>query len=452
MPSAELREPVRPGTRRQDQPAGSVRTLDGLFTRAARRHPRAVVVREGPHVLTYGKIDLLSDQLATALLRADVQLGDPVLVHCGDHRRTLVAHLAVLKAGGVCVPVPRDLPVSQIRRIAVVSGADTVLCCGGTQEAWWHDDDRIRRFVLDDPELWKRLGARPLDRALPRSAPAEPAYLLPAGEGGAWSSAHLVDHRAWHLAMAARSSQTGPAGPTVTVTEHPTGPATLSAMWWAFGSGSTLHAWPGEPAAGPGGGVAVYEPREYARVLDTMAREPRPPRPRMILLVGAPCPPELVARHAGILPDTVLRAEFAPGGSVLPWAVSTCPAGQDDMSRGASPVIGAAPGVRLSVRGALGENLRTGQAGEVCAQGRTLPFDVIGDGFVSGRGGALLRSGFAGRRNQDGDIVLTGLRHAGTPHHWASGEDDVASTPPGRGRVVLAVPSRTHGPDVCVTS
>ncbi|USQ85704.1 long-chain fatty acid--CoA ligase [Streptomyces phaeoluteigriseus] len=424
MPSAELREPVRPGIRRQDHPAGSVRTLDGLFTRAARRHPRAVVVREGPHILSYGKADLLSAQLATALLRADVQLGDPVVVHGDDHRRTLVAHLAVMKVGGVCLPVPRGLPASRARRIAVVSGAGTVLCTSGTQEVWRHDDRR--RFVLDDPELWKRLGARPPDRALPRSAPAEPAYLLTAGEGGAWSSAHLVDHRAWHLAMAARSEQTGPAGQTVTVTEHPTGPATLSAMWWAFGSGSTLHARPGEPVAGPDGGVAVYEPEEYARVLDALAREPRPPRPRMVLLVGAPCTPELAARHVGILPDTVLRAEFAPGGSVLPWAVSTHPAGQD-VSCGASQVLGAAPGVRLTVRGALGENLRAGQAGEVCAQGRTLPFDVIGDGFVPGRGGALLRSGFAGRRNPDGDVVLTGLGPAVAPRHCTSGEDDEAA-------------------------
>ncbi|MGN3955906.1 AMP-binding protein [Streptomyces sp. ESR1.13] len=414
MLSAGLREPVRPGTRRRDQPAGPDRTLDGLFTRAARRHPLAVAVREGPHTLSYGKADLLSTRLATALLSGGVQLGDPVVVHCADHRQALVAHLAVMKAGGVCVPVPRDLPAGQARRIAVVSGAETVLCGRATREAWEHDRRR-RRLVLDDPELWKRLAARPVDRALPRSAPAESAYLLAAETGGAWSSGHLVDHRAWLLAMAARSAQTGPTGRRVVVAEHPTGPVTLSAMWWAFGSGGTLDARPEEPVAAVDRGVVVYDAEEYARVLDALAREPRPPRPRLVLLVGAPCPPELVARHVDTLPTTVLRAEFAPGGSVLPWAVSTYPAGQDTVS-GAGPVIGAAPGVRLSVRGALGENLGTGQTGEVCARGRTLPFDVIGNSSDpdSGRGGALLRSGFAGRRNPDGGVVLTGPGGAAT--------------------------------------
>ncbi|MGW2086503.1 AMP-binding protein [Streptomyces sp. NPDC001880] len=413
MLSVELRDSVRPGTRREGHPADSVRTLDGLFSRAARRHPRAVVVRDGLYNLLYGKADTLSAQLATALLAADVQLGDPVVVHCADHRQALVAQLAVMKAGGVCVPVPHELRAGQTRRIARVSGAETVLCSQSTWEAW-DDAGSRRRVVLDDPELWKRIAARSVDRALPRSAPEEPAYLLAADEAGEWSSGHLVDHRAWHLAMAARSEQIGPAGQAVAVYEQPVGHATLSAMWWAFGSGSTLHAQPSGLVAGLDGVVAVYESGEYARVLDSLARELRPPRPRMVVLVGAPCAPEVVARHAEILPGTALRAEFAPGGSVLPWAVSTYRAGQDVPS-GGNAVVGAAPGVRLSVRGALGENLRTGQAGEVCARGRTLPFDVIGDRSAPGRGGILLRSGFAGRRNPDGDVELTGLRHADSP-------------------------------------
>ncbi|GLX40367.1 hypothetical protein Sros01_64400 [Streptomyces roseochromogenus] len=413
MLSAELRDAPRPDIRRADHPAGPARTLDRLFSRAARRNPGAVAVRDGPYELTYGKADTLSERLATALLVADVQLGDPVVVHCTDHRQALIAQLAVLKAGGVCVPVPRDLPAGRAHRIALVSGADTVLCSRGTRAAWERASCR-QRLLLDDAELWKRTAARPVDRALPRSAPGEPAYLLTAEEAGEWSSGHLVDHRAWYLAMAARARQIGAADGTVAIAEPPLGPAGLSAMWWVFGSGGTLHTRPDGPGAGPDGAVAVYESAAYPRVLDALAREPRPQRPRTVVLVGAPCAPEVVARHVEILPGTALRAEFAPGGCVLPWAVNAYRAGQD-MPSGGSPVVGAAPGVRLSVRGALGEDLRTGQAGEVCARGRTLPFDVIGGRSAPGRGGVLLRSGFAGRRTPDGGVELIGPRPATTP-------------------------------------
>ncbi|MFE1234720.1 AMP-binding protein [Streptomyces sp. NPDC059442] len=406
MLSAELRDTARPrpAARRAARPPESARTLDGLFTRAARRHPRAVVVREGPHQLSYGKADVLSSRLATALLRTGVQLGDPVVVQCADHRQALVAHLAVLKAGGVCVPVPRDVPAGQTAAVAAVSGAGAVLCSLTTHDRWGHGG-RFQRLALDDPELWKRIGARPLDRALPRSAPTEPAYLLTAGEGGLWRSGHLVDHRAWHLAMAARSAKAGPAGQTVTVAEQPTGAATLSAMWWAFGSGSTLHAQPdGFGPAALGGVVAVCGTGEYPALLDALAAAPPFSPPRSVLLVGAPCPPALAARHTEVLPDTALRAEFAPGGSVLPWAVGVFPAGPDASG---APVVGPAPGVRLSVRDVLGDALRAGEVGEVCASGRTLPFDVIGE-RAAGRPGAPLGSGFGGRWLPDGALEITG--------------------------------------------
>ncbi|MEU8521779.1 AMP-binding protein [Streptomyces sp. NBC_01216] len=409
MLSAELRHPVlpHPAPRRTDRPAEPGRTLDGLFSRAARRHPRAVVVREGLHQLSYGKADLLSARLATALLRTGVQLGDPVVVHCADHRQSLVAHLAVLKSGGVCVPVPGEVPAGQTAAIAAISGADTVLCSLTTHDRWEHGG-RLQRLALDDPELWKRIGPWPLDRALPRSGPTEPAYLLTSGESGLWRSGHLVDHRAWHLAMAARSARTGPAGQTVTVTEQPSGPATLSAMWWAFGSGSTLNVRPdGLTRASLAGSVAVCETGRYPRVLDALAGEPPGSPPRAVLLVGAPCPPALAARHREVLPGTGLRAEFAPGGSVLPWGVSVFPSDEEAGGAGAT-VLAPAPGVRLSVRDVLGGTLRAGEVGEVCASGRTLPFDVIGDRAAGSRAGTPLGSGFGGYRRPDGGLEITG--------------------------------------------
>ncbi|MGW7469040.1 AMP-binding protein [Streptomyces xantholiticus] len=419
MVSAPLDDPARcpDGPRHADgRPQRTDRTLDAVFTAVARRRPQAVVVREGPHALTYGKADLLSSQLATALLRTGVQLGDPVAVQCADHRQALVAQLAVLKAGGVCVPVPPEVSADRAREIAVVSGTGTILCSRSTFDRWDHGGC-AQPLSLDDTELWKRAGALRVDRALPRSAPTEPAYLLMTEEGGAWHSGHLVDHRAWQLAMTARSAQTGPAGQTVTVGGSPAATAALSAMWWAFGAGSTLHTRPDGSTAALGGGTVVCDTAQYARLLDPSERDPGAPRPRAVLLVGAPCPPQLVARHFEVLPATPLRAEFAPRGSVLPWAVSVFPAGGGKPA-GGGVVAGAAPGVWLSVVGAHGEVLSTGQPGEVCATGRAVPFDVIGN--RAGPGGPLLRSGVTGRSRPDRTLELMG--------RWSTG----ASPEPGR--------------------
>ncbi|MFI9804310.1 AMP-binding protein [Streptomyces sp. NPDC052301] len=407
MSPVELRNPGRPAPLRcrPDRESEAARTLDGLFSRAARRRPRATVVREGPHTLAYGTADDLSTQLGTALLRSGVQLGDPVLVHCADHRQALVAQLGVLKAGGVCVPVAVDAPAGRLREVASVSGADVVLCGLATQRAW-AGDGGPRRLVLDDPQVWRQIGSWPVDRSLPRSAPTEPAYLLPAPEGGTRPAAHLVDHRAWYLAMAARSTRTGPCGPLVTVVERPTGPAALSALWWVLGSAGTLHVQP-DPAAVPGPGVLVCETGAYADVLDALATAPPGPRPRTVLLVGAPCPPGLLTRHTELLPATGLRAEFAPAGSVLPWAVSTVPADRDEPVDPGT-LLAPAPGVRLSVRGVLGEARQPREVGEVCARGRNLPFDVLGDTWPAGHGGPFLHSGYGGRWSPDGLLEILG--------------------------------------------
>ncbi|MFH9065064.1 AMP-binding protein [Streptomyces coeruleorubidus] len=411
-----IRTAPRTAARHAERPA---ETLDGLFVRAARRSPDAVAVQEGPQHITYANADRRSAQLATALVHMGVQLGDPVIVQCSDHRQALVAHLAVLKAGGVCVPARWDASAAHTGMIAALSGAGVVLCSLVNRGRWGAG---VPRLALDDPELWKRVGALRVDRALPRSAPTDAAYLLAGPQDRAELGGHLVDHRAWQLALGARTAQIGAAPQAVAVAEPPTGPAALSAMWWTFASGSTVHARADEPGlfattARHGMGVAVCDPRTYALSLDAMGGQSRSLRPRMVLLVGGPCRPELVARHFESLPMTRLRAEFAPSDGVLPWTAKEFNA--EPETREVFGTVGSPlPDIRLHVLDALGRPLGTGRTGELCATGRPLPFDVIGGrgSAVAAPGGgapSLLRSGLMGRRRLDGSLQVTGCRPAG---------------------------------------
>ncbi|MFC4472009.1 AMP-binding protein [Streptomyces xiangluensis] len=397
------------GDRRQRErsarPTTQVRTLDAMFTRAARRGPARLAVHEELGHLTYGRAETLATQWASALVRSGVQLGDPVIVHCDDHRQSLVAQLAILKAGGVCVPVSREIERPGPERIAAVSGAQAVLCSASTKAAW-NSCGRLS-LALDDAGTWKKVSALRPDPALPRSAPTDAAYLLISRENGEETSGQLVDHRAWQFALAARIRQAGTAERTVAVCQPPTGALTLSAMWWACASGGTLV----PRALAPGGmDTAVFSPDEYARVLETAATASRPAGLRAIVLVGGPFPPDLVERHFTTLPTTRLLAEFAPAGGVMPWTAQEL----SPPSRSGLPDAGVGspvPHVHVHIVDPEGHPVPPGRTGEICATGPALPFDSIGiralDRESLPGGGTLLRSGHLGRWRTDGRVEIT---------------------------------------------
>ncbi|MFJ8133189.1 AMP-binding protein [Streptomyces hydrogenans] len=393
--------PPRPARAAAGPPPPSQDTLDGRFTHIARRRPKAVAVQEPGGELTFAQADLWASRLASMLMHGGVQLGDPVIVHCDDHRQSLVAQLAVLKAGGVCVPAALGLGTRELRAIGTLSAASTVLCSRSTQKAAWAR--RYTTLALDDPETWRRITTHRLDTALPLSHPAEAAYLLLSHEGPGAPTGHLVDHRAWRLAVDERIRTAGPAPGRVHVAGPPSSPAVLSAMWWAFASGASVRTMPrpGSPAGGGGTPcAAVCTPEEYATLLDAL-----PLRPRLVQLVGGPAPADLVTRHFAALPGTRLRADFAPTDGVLPWTSrELTPPGTAPHALG-TPV----PQVRIRVVDDHGRALASDRPGELCATGPALPFTVVhrpGHSAPAWEDAPFLRSGVSARRLPDGSLEL----------------------------------------------
>ncbi|MFJ7246772.1 AMP-binding protein [Kitasatospora sp. NPDC098652] len=389
-------------------------TLDSVFTGAARRCPAAVAVREEAGRLTYARANARSTQLASALVLGGLQLGDPVVVHCDDHRQSVVGQLAVLRAGGVCVPVRSDLAPAEVARTALVSGARVVLCSTSTRSSW---PDPGLLITLDEPGTWERLAEVRIDPALPRSGPMDAAYLLVDEDGG-----QLVDHRAWQYVLAARMQQIGPARGPVAVRQAPGGPRTLSAMWWAFASGGALCGRAGDAAAVQAlGGAAgsVFSPEEYARLLTAAADRPVGAGPGAVVLFGGPCPPELVERHFAAYRASRLRGEFAPDGSVTPWTAQELSPG-GPVGATASGVGTPVPNVHIQVTEPGGRVLPSGRVGELCATGPALPFDRIGlpeagleaEDFTESGRGYLHRSPWLARWRADGTLELVGARPA----------------------------------------
>ncbi|MGI5255873.1 AMP-binding protein [Streptomyces angustmyceticus] len=409
---------VKPGPYRRRLPQTLPLTLDGMFSSVAHRFPMARAVQEGQHHLSYGEAEARAGQLASALVRGGVQLGDPVIVHCGDHRQAVVGQLAVLKAGGVCVPVPAVSRGARLDRIIEVSGARVVLCSALTRPAWSY---RCMSWVLDDPATWSRIAAQRPDPALPRSGHTEAAYLLVSDADRQGVGGYLTDHRAWQLALSARIRRAGSAHDGVIVHHPPVRAATLPAMWWAFACGGTLH------VPSPDGGfacspapkrhaAAVFGPDEYARLLQSLAADFRPASPRLTVLIGGPCPRTVIDRHAEVLPRAPLWVEFAAADGTLPWTVEKFSPGRPRPEHpGASRPV---PGVHVQVVAPDGSPVPTGQTGEVRATGPALPYGSIrsADGACLAEDTApVLASGRLGRWRRDGTLEFCGPAPASVP-------------------------------------
>ncbi len=93
-----------------ETPAAGPRTLPALFEEQVRRDPGAVAVEHGPARLTYGELDARANRLARHLIGRGVGPEVPVAVTMPRGVEQLVCLLAVVKAGGVYVPVDPGYP------------------------------------------------------------------------------------------------------------------------------------------------------------------------------------------------------------------------------------------------------------------------------------------------------------------------------------------------------
>ena len=77
--------------------------------------------------VTYGEAHLWADRIAEELAACGVRHGDRVVVHCSRGVALVAAHLGVLYAGGVSVPLNLENPRERLRYIARDSAAVAVI-------------------------------------------------------------------------------------------------------------------------------------------------------------------------------------------------------------------------------------------------------------------------------------------------------------------------------------
>ncbi|TXS41852.1 non-ribosomal peptide synthetase, partial [Streptomyces sp. OR43] len=98
-----------------------------LVQEQAHRTPDAVAVVEGDRHLTYGALNAQANQLAHRLIAQGIGREDVVGVCLARSLRTVVALLAVLKAGAAYLPFDADQPVQRLEHMTESSGAALVI-------------------------------------------------------------------------------------------------------------------------------------------------------------------------------------------------------------------------------------------------------------------------------------------------------------------------------------
>lgn len=91
--------------------------LENFLEESARRFPEKTALVSGARRLTYAEVEADANRLAHGLQRAGLQRGDRVALFLDNGVEAVVSFFAVLKAGGVCLPVN---PTTKIEKLTYV--------------------------------------------------------------------------------------------------------------------------------------------------------------------------------------------------------------------------------------------------------------------------------------------------------------------------------------------
>jgi amino acid adenylation domain-containing protein len=153
-----------------------------MFAAQVRRAPERVAIEQGGRRCTYGELAARVDALVGALLARGVQRGDVLALTGPPSASRVAAMLAVLRCGGVMVPIDPQLPDRRKELMLREAGASCLLHVGGVDagEGW-------RQEVVPAIEVDESTGlptgaplamATPVEETLAALTPDTPAYVF----------------------------------------------------------------------------------------------------------------------------------------------------------------------------------------------------------------------------------------------------------------------------------
>ena len=160
---------------RTDAPYRMDATIPQMFMEAAQQFPAHQALSMEGRALTYRELDETTNQVAHMLRRHGVKKGEYVALFMHRSIETVIGILAILKAGGVYIPIDPEYPEDRIRYMLEDSQTAYILTTSA-------HDARARELV-DDKQVQVLLTDGVLD-AFPRTAvnielqPSDLAYII----------------------------------------------------------------------------------------------------------------------------------------------------------------------------------------------------------------------------------------------------------------------------------
>ncbi|KAL4873639.1 hypothetical protein BDV12DRAFT_192081 [Aspergillus spectabilis] len=88
--------------------------MEELLCHQARSSPQALAVIDGEHTLTYEELISRADRLTKSLQEKQVTFEEPICIFLETGHRQIISQVAVLRAGGSCVPVDPSMPQKRL--------------------------------------------------------------------------------------------------------------------------------------------------------------------------------------------------------------------------------------------------------------------------------------------------------------------------------------------------
>jgi amino acid adenylation domain-containing protein len=378
-------------------------------------HTDAIVdVRDGAAV-DYGRLAVLSDRVAAAILGAGDASGGPVTLLFDHGPELAIAILGAMKAGGIAMPLPVNTPPSRLRRLLELSGSGIIV---GTPEALASED--LASFGGETVDYEAAITVESAAFSGPVLNGADAAYLLFTSGSTGNPKPVLMPHAALANLVAFESDRSPLLGSGRCAQFAAVGfDVSLQEIFSTWSRGETLYPVPGHLRGDPAELIEFLERHEISRIhlpplmARAIANTPRP-IPRSI--------EEIICAGEALRIDDALRMSAKKSsfrlvnqyGPTETHVVTSVDLGADPSQWPELPDIGVPiDDVTIRIEDASGQPVDVGRSGEIVVQGVAVGLGYLGGeqgGFEQRDDVARYRTGDLGRVLSNGRIEFLGRR------------------------------------------